>query len=232
MKNVIVDFRTAKKTTDTLSSMNYNVIKTPKLNNVCEQISGHTDIMLHVLNETTLVCEESVFDYFKDKLPDFNIIKGTARLSSGYPYDIAYNTARVGNNIFCCEKYTEKTILNFYYEHDFKIVNIKQGYAKCSICAVSDNAIITQDTGIYKAAGKNGIDALLIHDEGVRLDGFKNGFIGGASGLLDTHTLAFNGNINYHADCGKITDFCNKYNVNIISLNEDMLYDIGTVTVV
>ena len=44
----------------------------------------------------------------------------------------------------------------------YEIINVKQGYAKCSICVVSDNAIITADKGIAKAAIQNRIDVLEI----------------------------------------------------------------------
>lgn len=57
------------------------------------------------------------------------------------------------------------------------------------------------------------------------------GFIGGATGLIDNNTLAVNGDINSHPDSEQIKLFCHKYNVDIISLKDDKLVDIGTIIV-
>ena len=49
-------------------------------------------------------------EYFKNKMPEVKVIPGKTILNEKYPYDIAYNAARVGNNIFCNKK---KDLHNF-----------------------------------------------------------------------------------------------------------------------
>jgi len=41
------------------------------------------------------------------------------------------------------------------------------------------------DRGIAKVAEKKGIDVLVIEEDAILLPGFKNGFIGGSTGLID-----------------------------------------------
>lgn len=108
---------------------------------------------------------------------------------------------------------------------------MRQGYSKCSTCVVSQNAIITADTGIYKAAESNGIEVLCINNDGIHLRSGRIGFIGGVSGLIDKGTLAFNGDINRHSDSNIIKDFCKNKNVEIVCLKDGELEDIGTITV-
>ena len=55
------------------------------------------------------------------------------------------------------------------------------------------------------------------------------GFIGGASGLFDEGMLVFNGNIKTHPDYNNIKYFCTNHHVNIYSLHDGELEDIGSV---
>ena len=119
--------------------------------------------------------------------------------------------------------------MDYCKNNGIRILNTKQGYAKCSICIVSDNAIITADKNIYDAAIKNDIDVLMIDSEGIFLDGYDNGFIGGATGLMEKDLLCINGNIELHKDGKRIKDFCLKYGVRTISLSDEPIKDIGTI---
>jgi hypothetical protein len=110
-----------------------------------------------------------------------------------------------------------------------KILNVKQGYSKCSIAVIGTDAAITSDTGIYNTLIANGIDVLKIDSGSIRLDGVSYGFIGGVSGLIAPDVLAVNGNIEAHPESEKIKEFCNKHGVSILSLNNEELYDIGSI---
>lgn len=226
--NIIVDFRASKNTIDALLKLNLCVIKTPKLNSVYDAICGHPDIMFHKISDAEAVCEPSVYDYFCSNLPEICITKGLTFLSNKYPGNIAYNSCRLSDKVFCNVTYTDKEILKRYEDMSLKIINIKQGYAGCSICKVADNAIITSDMGILKAAEKNGVDVLLVDNSDIKLEGFKNGFIGGATGLIKDKLLV-NGNVEYHRDHQKIIDFCQKYGVEVVSLNSGEIVDIGSI---
>lgn len=230
--NIVIDYRASKDTIDALLKLDYNVIKTPKLNTVYDTIAGHADIMIHKINATEIICEPTVFDYFKFKLPEYQITKGNIILKEKYPDDIAYNVCSVSNKIFCNISNTEKEILKRYETMSYKIINIKQGYAKCSICVVSDNAIITSDNGIFKTAQENDVDVLLVDDSDIKLQNFNHGFIGGATGLLKNNKLAVNGNIEKHRDFNKIIDYCKKYDVEVISLNSGDIVDIGSLILI
>ena len=230
--NVIIDFRASNDTIDALSKLNFNVIKTPELTSVNQAISGHSDIMIHKASEKELVCEPTVYDYFESKLPGYKIIPGEKKLKEKYPYDIAYNVCLISNKIFCNIPNTEKMILNRYEQMGFEIIHINQGYAKCSICIVSDNAIITSDKGIMTTAERNGIDVLLTNDDDIKLPGFNHGFIGGATGLISENKLAINGNIEMHRNSKQIIDFCSRYGVEVISLNKNAIVDIGSIIII
>ena len=222
-----VDFRTNEKSIKTLEALGIKVIKTPRLSSVYNAICGHADIMLHKCSDNDIVCEPTVYDYFTSC--GFKPRCGRTSVGAEYPFDIAYNAARVGNNLFCLEKHTDEVILNYCMEHGIKIIDTKQGYAKCSVCVVAENALITSDKNIARCAERNGIDFLITDDRDILLEDFEHGFIGGASGLLPGRLLAFNGNIELHRDYKRIVDFCCGYNVEVISLNDGPIVDIGSI---
>ena len=55
------------------------------------------------------------------------------------------------------------------------------------------------------------------------------GFIGGATGLIAPDMLAVNGDLKTHPDYNNIVDFCKNYHVDIISLKNGSIYDIGSI---
>ena len=227
MKTLVVDFRISQKSLETLERLGYKVIKTQKEDNVADAICGHPDIIMCKLKNHDVVIKNTFCGF----LSGFgcNIIDGKTTLKKNYPYDIAYNAALVGNNLFCNEKYTDSIILEYCKEHKIKMLNTKQGYAKCSICVVSDNAIVTSDKNILNTAIKNNIDVLQVENKGIILEEYGEGFIGGATGLIEKDLLVVNGNIELHRDCDRIKSFCTKYGVTVLSLSDEPIYDIGTI---
>ena len=110
-------------------------------------------------------------------------------------------------------------------KNDIKLINVNQGYAKCSCVSVANDAIITADNGIIHALQDTEMD---VGKGSVRLEGAPYGFLGGASGYdRDTRTVYFCGDIDRHPDADRIRDFCKKYDTKIICLSKDMLTDIG-----
>ena len=69
----------------------------------------------------------------------------------------------------------------------------------------------------------------MVNDNKIKLENFEHGFIGGATGLLNNNTLAVNGNINLHTNYKEIIEFAKKYNVEVISLNNEEIIDIGSI---
>jgi hypothetical protein len=113
MKYAIIDYRASVKTADALRKYGFKVVLTPHLDHVYTTICGHTDIMVHKLCDKTIGAEPTVSGYFKEKMPEIAVIPGNTILKEKYPYDIAYNAARVGNNIICNKNFTDDKIIEF-----------------------------------------------------------------------------------------------------------------------
>ena len=68
---------------------------------------------------------------------------------------------------------------------------------------------IRDSNGIALAAKEQGIEVLKVVNDGVFLQGYKNGFLGGAS-FSSGNSLFFTGDISVHEDYFKIKSFAEK----------------------
>lgn len=232
MKNILIDYRTSQSSIDMLEKLQFNIIKTKPINTLYDTVNGHPDMQIHSIAHKTFVCEPSVYHYYKEKLVNCKIICGNTHLTTKYPYDIAYNVLKIGNNMFHSLKYTDSKILEYYKSIGINLINVNQGYTKCSVCIISDNAIITSDKMIYCKAKENNIDALLINCGEIILSDINYGFIGGCTGLISENILAVNGNIKLHSEYERIQNFCDNHNVEILCLNKEKMIDIGSIILI
>lgn len=224
-----VDYRINPKSAETLRSIGYEVVKTHQSKKLYNAVCGHADMQLCKIRDNLAVAAPGTYEYLEKSVFEAKIYPGLTEIGGMYPWDIAYNAACVGNRLFCNEKYTDGEILRICRENGIDIVDVRQGYAKCSICIVNDNAIITSDSGVAKTAEKCGLDVLIVDDGNVALEDFEHGFIGGATGLLKPGLLAVNGNIERHASCNAVIDFCARNRTEIVCLNKDEITDVGSI---
>lgn len=145
-----------------------------------------------------------------------------------YPHNIYYNHIVMDNFLICNTKFTDKYVYDYCCLNDFKIINVKQGYTKCSTAIVNNNAIITADISIYNSC-KSYFDVLKIDSGFISLYGYDYGFIGGCCGKLDKDVLAFTGKISEHKNYNDIKAFLNNHSVNILELSNKPLVDIGSI---
>lgn len=224
----LIDYRTNCRSVKALEAFGYSIMFTAKLNSVHESISGHADVQICSVG-SKYICEPTVYDYYKAYIKPEYLCYGHTSLKSKYPADIAYNVCVIGKYAFHNFKYTDTVILNELNLNGFKLINVNQGYSKCNICVVSENALITSDEGIYKNALLNNIDALKINYGNINLHGFKYGFIGGAAGLIEKNILAVNGSLKKHPDYNNIKSFCLNYGVDLVELDTEIAEDIGSI---
>jgi len=142
-----------------------------------------------------------------------------------YPNDVGLNVLLCRNIAFSLTGHTSEIVKSILRESGVRHVNVKQGYSACSALSFG-NAVITADTGIEKAASLNGLDTLLISKGGIHLEGYSDGFIGGASGVCGK-TVYFLGNIDSHPDAKNIRSFIKSRGYECVSLFDGVLLDFG-----
>lgn len=190
-----------------------------------EEISRHQDMLLCHTGENTIFLDPG-----QDKARLENegfTVRTTAPLKSTYPGDALLNVA-VGRDFFIYNpKSADPSLVSVLTESGKRPVKVKQGYTKCSVCIISENALITEDPSIYEALRDTGTDVLLISKGDIYLSDEHYGFFGGSTGKTDKYTLAVTGSLSHHSDGEKIKDFCKSHGVSILELTKGKITDIG-----
>lgn len=189
----------------------------------------HTDLQfLHYNKDTVFVLKECTS--LKENLKKFfpNVIEISKNIEKDYPNNVKLNCVALNDKLICNSKTIADEVLQMAVKDNLKIINVNQGYTKCSTCIVNENAIITSDKSIYKSC-RNEMDVLLIRKGYIELSGVDYGFIGGSSFKYNRNTLVFTGNIKLHPDYESIKSFAQNYNVELLSLTENTMIDIGSI---
>lgn len=197
-------------------------------NNLYEEIKSHPDILCANLGEISIM-EPTTFDKLKESLQKSNVLVGNKILKSNYPFDISYNCCRIGKNILGKIKYLDDKILEYSKKKNLKLINVNQGYTKCSILKLNDEAIITSDISIYNEISKiKSIKAMYLDNKNIYLSDRYTGFIGGASSVIENKVYFF-GNYKCLNDYDKIKKFIKEEGFEIKSFipDEKKLIDFG-----
>lgn len=217
---------TAGESIKKLNDLGIKTLQIPANARLPVPVNSHADLhLLHSGENNLFVQNEHLF--LGELSPKFNLVKIREEAGNKYPKDVRLNCAIIGRNLICNTKTIAREILEFAEHSGLNIINVNQGYTKCSICVLNENAIITDDESIYTAAGNFLNDALLVSKGSIGLNGYNYGFIGGCCGKIDKDKIAFNGRIESHRDCNQIIDLLNKHNIECIELNSERLTDIG-----
>ncbi len=190
-----------------------------------EEVRRHSDMLICHTGENSLFCDP-LQDLAELEAMGF-ITEVCDPLGEKYPEDVRLNVA-AGYNFFVYNPNTADAMLSGeLIIRGKRPVAVKQGYSKCSVCFVTENAIITEDEGIRNAFEDLGVDVLLISKGDIHLSDSHYGFFGGSSGKIDKNILAVTGELKYHKDGEKIRCFCEKYSVKIKELKKGRILDIG-----
>ena len=207
---VLASSALTQKCASSLRERGFEVMIMPKYERLSGSVSSHPD-MLAFFYGNKYICSKEYYSSAEDCFEKINSYGYSPILtdeipSEKYPNDILFNSVVLGDKLFCLKKGASRELINFATSNGLQIINTTQGYTKCSVCKVSDNAIITADKGIAALAQSNGIDVLRICEGHVKLDGYDYGFIGGASGVFGD-TVYFCGNLDTHPDAKEIVAF-------------------------
>lgn len=226
-----IDYRATKEELNNLYRLNMNPISIPKSKNVYEAIDGHTDIQLNLLKNDSqykVIIQKNMPDQFKKILKENHIeyIVSKRALSNTYPGDVILNSLVLDKFFIHNLKYTDENLLKS--QKSKKLINVPQGYTKCSILPVNDTALITSDIGIYKILIKHNFDILLLPPGDILLPSLNYGFIGGVGGMISKDKMAFFGDLDSYKWGNEIKKFLYKYDISPIYLRKGKLIDRGS----
>lgn len=211
-----------------LQSAKIAVVPVEPNENLPTGIASHADLqILHLGGNSVLTasCSKKSTDMLQ--ILGFDIKNTENELDFSYPDDCLINAEIIGKNIIVNLDIIDKKLLEFAEENNYNIIGVKQGYAKCSVLAVAEDAVITADPGIARILQQKEIEVLKIKEGGIYLKGYDTGFIGGCGGMVEEKILGTSGNLKSLKDYDNIKDFLRNRNIYSENLGGRTLRDIG-----
>lgn len=147
MGDIFISETASPQLLEKLASIGHKIYKVKPSPAVHPSIAAHPDIYMCRVKNTVLIDEAIKTE---PDLRSRDIIFEMGNIGAEYPYDVPYNAVSTNKIFMHNTKYTLPELLDTAREAELNIINVKQGYTKCSCVTVGDNAIITSDEGIYK----------------------------------------------------------------------------------
>lgn len=189
------------------------------------EVSRHQDILMCHTGENRIFLSPEINPEALEN-EGFTVITGE-KIEKDYPRDVKLNVAVSRDFFICNPKTADASLINELKNSGKREIHTNQGYTKCSVCFITENALITEDPSIYEALRGTDIAALFISKGDIYLSDEHYGFFGGSTGKIDKHTLAVTGELKYHKDGEKIKDFCKSHGIEILELTKGKITDIG-----
>ena len=222
----------SEKCAGALTALGFELFVLPKCKSLGRGVDTHADLMLFPVDKSVFIYEDIIKEanglLCELSKRGYEIIPMSGSPLAEYPLDIGANCLRIGRRIFSKNKYTSPEIREYAEKTGYSLVNVNQGYARCTACPVGDSAVITADPSVARAVQAQGIDLLRISEGGVALRDFDHGFIGGACGAFE-NKIFFSGDVSKHPDGERITAFCRSHGIEPYSLSDEPLRDIGSI---
>lgn len=222
LRKIIVSNCASENFFELLEKENIDYIKSLNNEKFNKNYNDHPDLSILKIDEDIYI-ESSVYNYYVDNLSGFNLKKvDVSNFKNG---EIVLNIAKNKKYFFHNEKFTTKEIFE-KLKLNREYLKINQGYANCSIICF-ENHIITSDEGVYKTLKAENIDVELVTNEGIILNGYKNGFIGGTCGFVSDDILLFYGDVTKYLDYDIIKRIADEENVKMLYPKDETFVDLG-----
>lgn len=213
---------------DALRSRGVSAVELEPCDTLPAPVRSHADLLLaHLGGKKAVLSPHSGKNCDLLAKLGFEAEVGENLPAAPYPHDAVYNAALFGR--FCMGNWNalDPALRRAVEKSGYQVLSVRQGYARCSVCILSERALITEDRGIAKAAERAGISSLLVSPGAVSLPGYPFGFLGGCCGKLGKNLLAFTGAIEAHPDYENILRFADGEGVSLLSLTDRPLFDVG-----
>ena len=208
-----------------------------------DSISSHPDIFFFQKDDALIYAPNAPKRIIKElKKRKIKLIEGKKEVGKKYPETVPYNAVGIGNLLIHNLKHTDETILSFYENH----INVNQGYTRCNLLALNENAFITSDVGIFNAVNSqqttdNSLypheslvetygrtSVLYIDPKQIKLEGQKNGFFPGCCGVWKNNLIVCGSTKNLK-EKAELDKFLKDNNFNLIELYDGDLIDVGSI---
>ena len=190
-------------------------------------ISGHPDVFCCPVGNTIVI--SSALPSEITETFNTNIIKWVYGIKPNgftYPDSAIYNAVVTDNLLIHNLSITDPMILQKAGTR--KKIHVNQGYTRCNLLPLPEDKFITSDKGIFNVLTNEGLEVLYVNPDGILLDDFPNGFIGGVCGA-DGRNVFIAGSLSFYKEGQKIIDFLSIHSLTPVELYDGPLIDGGSI---
>ena len=246
LPTIIADSRIPEEAKKNLKKLG-NVLFINPTSVTYNSISSHPDIFFFQKDDALIYAPNAPKRIIKElKKRKIKLIEGKKEVGKKYPETVPYNAVGIGNLLIHNLNHTDETILSSYENH----INVNQGYTRCNLLALNENAFITSDVGIFNAVNSQQttdnslypheslvetygrtseyMSVLYIDPKQIKLEGQKNGFFPGCCGVWKNNLIVC-GSTKYLKEKEELDKFLKDNDFNLIELYDGELIDVGSV---
>ena len=133
---------------DELSKMGHNVIFSDTVKAFPQPEQAHADMQILTINNTVFVLQEC--EKLKTLPYKENLIICKSKAGKKYPENVLLNFLFFNNKLYGKVSVIDPTLYKYCVKNDIEIVNINQGYARCSTLILNNRTAVTADISIKK----------------------------------------------------------------------------------
>ena len=202
-----------------------------------KSISAHPDIFFFQTKDGLIYAPNAPKRIIKElKKRKIKLTEGKKEVGKKYPETVPYNAVGIGNTLIHNLKHTDSTILSLYENH----INVNQGYTRCNLVALNENAFITSisdyrqqttDNSLYPqnyVGTRHATSVLYIDPKQIKLEGHDHGFFPGCCGVWKNNLIVC-GSTKHLKEKEELDKFLKDNNFNLIELYDGELVDVGSV---
>ncbi|MCX6245976.1 MAG: hypothetical protein NTU98_14880 [Bacteroidetes bacterium] len=188
-------------------------------------ISGHPDIFF-CKTPGGLVVAPNLPEYYFNLLEKHGVkyFKGNNPSSIHHPASVHYCSSLDNRYLVHRLRYTDPVILQ--NSHTLNKIAVKQGYTRCNLLLLKDHHYLTSDAGIHHTLMHHGLNGLFVSPDGIILQGFQNGFIGGTMGIVKDQVFIL-GQLSQYAEGERVRNYLSSLDYQVIELYDGPLVDGG-----
>jgi len=223
---IIIDKKIPEQAKETLKEYG-DLIELETSGITYDAISGHPDIFVHAAGKQLIVAPNTPEKYVQ-ALKDFGveITFGEQPVGEKYPASSAYNVVSTPGLLIHNFRNTDSVITTLMEDAD--LIHVDQGYTRCNLLALDDDHFITSDEMIKRVLDRFGKDCLYAKPNGIILEGFKNGFLGGCCGIHGKKIFII-GSLKHYAPGDIVREYLESHAYDIVELYNGQLFDGGSI---
>ena len=230
---LIADPRTPDDEVREIESLGFKVVAAESLDFLYEGVKGHPDLQFAPVGDR-LVCHRGISTAKLRELQGHGIecVPSVSALALPYPGHVILNASIGGGALIHRTDITDGALLEEAIRQGLRLIDVRQGYGRCSTSFIGDRCFATNDSGVAAALSENGFRVFFSPYGDVELEGFDYGFLGGCLSMVRSGSdrlVIVSGNLNEYVMGGELREFILSSGAIPVEVGKGRLKDRGSV---